>query len=1069
MKFSSGDSKFNPSSFPDKSIPAWPWKRRDLLQDNVSILSFSSAHEKNPPPAPSDSDQTVPSTLDIREREGCTTDAGQSKQANERVEPPISFPDIAKTTQTRRKALPIHRITPSSSSTSQPLSGLGAQRSGNPIRFGDVENGQIWGSQPSLPDLSEEPTTAASKTNKFKPSQGTLFGSSHISFGANEDCPKRDQGLPFQFEKLQVYGEMTEAPKKLTVSDPGHTFLPKENGGPLANPANAGSATHESKQSQADHDEEEQEIQALDPIDDPKLQKQLKLVIDQLRKLCRRMQSCQLSQDSDSKLSRICQETQKLSLFEDREERIVGFIGETGAGHSVINSILDQKGLARSSGAGSACTSVPMEYRYIDDSHPRSYTIEAEFMSETEVLDLIDELLRSIWRVCGKENEILSAFKEEALRTLSSRLTGSDSSQFLFVADDLEDCKEQLDFLTSGPEDSKRPALWPFIKLIRVYINLPILKHGLVLADLPGLRDTNHARVRATEKYLAAKCDEVFIVANISRSVSNESIYEIMNKCGKMKRIRIVCTRADEISPEESARGTTPFAKQVKKMNAEIKQLEVKVARAARERQKAQGDERAKLALIEAMIERKAILMSNRNESVKRELRDAIQKRENRETQTIRIFCIGNELYRNPPSKLAKKYRDLSGVGELQTYCRAIPAEARTISAVAYIQHEVPALVHSIHQWMLTGHESVKAEEAEKLQAVLRAAEGSLRQELLSPSGLLIAVQKEALPTFDNLVIEHLREYTLLAMWWIIIVKQNLTRAIGSHVDKLMMTEFITVSEKWRGVSRLMRWNIILRSCCKWLMYHKVALDKLCRPLQKIWISYDKKRGYSCWNDQLMEQVRSWLDPRWDMADEWLLAHKLRMSKSIAGLFEGFSSKIKAHRHAAPDVIENLILALQHRGENMQQALSRGMSEFQQKVKLARQHTLDGHNHSSLIADLMRKVYNACSRESGVGSDKRRKEAMQRHLSDTDFYAKYLESTKSFYQNTIRASMVTVKEELKDQIDLIAGDFAGVTMSSEETPEPEAEPELAKELAKKIPLLQESLDRASKSLQLTSS
>lgn len=57
----------------------------------------------------------------------------------------------------------------------------------------------------------------------------------------------------------------------------------------------------------------------------------------------------------------------------------------------------------------------------------------------------------------------------------------------------------------------------------------------------------NHARVRATERYLASTCDEVFIVAGIARCVANQSIYETIKKCGATKRVRIVCTRADVI------------------------------------------------------------------------------------------------------------------------------------------------------------------------------------------------------------------------------------------------------------------------------------------------------------------------------------------------------------------------------------------------------------------------------------------------------------------------------------------------------------------------------------------
>ncbi|KAJ5495798.1 hypothetical protein N7539_000914 [Penicillium diatomitis] len=1044
MEFSSGDFKCNPSSFPDNSIPAWPWKRRNLLQDNVPIPPFSSAHENNPPPGPSDSGQTVPSTLDIREREGGTTNFGQSKQSNERVEPSISFPIIAETTQTRRKELPIHRITLSHSSTSQPLFGLGAQRSGSAILSRDVENGQIWGSQSSLPDSSEEPTTAASKTENFKSSQGTLFGSSHIFCGANEACPKRDHGLPFQFEKLRVYGELTEAPTKLTVYDSEHTFPPKENGGPLANPANAGSATHESKQSRADQDEEELEIrddesdasalaievkpedyesngEALDPIDDPEFQKQLKLVTDQLRKLCRRMQSCQLSQDSDSKLSRICQETQKLSLFEDREERILGFIGETGAGKSsVINSILDQRGLARSSGAGSACTSVPMEYRYIDDSHPHSYTIEAEFMSETEVSELIDELLRSIWRVCGKpersligdenweqyeaigkkshetleaifhgredltleylsqpgkENEILSALKEEALRALSSRLTGSDSSQLLFVADDLEDCKEQLDVLTSGPEDSNRPALWPFIKLIRVYINLPILKHGLVLADLPGLRDTNHARVRATEKYLAAKCDEVFIVANISRCVSNESIYEIMNKCGKMKRIRIVCTKADEISPEESARGTTPFAKQVKKMNAKIKELEIKVARAARERQKAQGDEIAKLALIEAMTEdevhqrryeRLASLMKERNESVTRDLIKAIEKRENDRDQAIIVFCVGNEIYSSPPTRLTDDHRALSGVKELQVYCRSVPAEARMLSAAAYIKNEVPALVRSLQHWCLAGRYPESSAGADELREIVDQSEISLRESFTFGQGCVSEIHKMTVAAFEGTVMLNL--------------------------------------------------------------------------------------------------MRPELGVYWERLESQLYAKKDSLQQALSKLFEGIFAQIQVFTQVAPGAVSNLLCTLGCRQMNIYRKFERYFDQIFRVIRDLKQHTLYGHNHSSLIADLMRAAYNQCNMESGEGSDSRRKRIMYRHLSNNDLYERYASSVRDTYLHAVNEPLATLNVELSEQVQRLADDINSVILPTGETPETERDSEVTIRLERRLPKVEEYLGLATEAV-----
>jgi hypothetical protein len=39
-----------------------------------------------------------------------------------------------------------------------------------------------------------------------------------------------------------------------------------------------------------------------------------------------------------------------------------------------------------------------MEYRYVDEAHPGAYTIEADFMNEAEVNELLAELLQSIRR-----------------------------------------------------------------------------------------------------------------------------------------------------------------------------------------------------------------------------------------------------------------------------------------------------------------------------------------------------------------------------------------------------------------------------------------------------------------------------------------------------------------------------------------------------------------------------------------------------------------------------------------------------------------------------------------------
>jgi hypothetical protein len=161
-----------------------------------------------------------------------------------------------------------------------------------------------------------------------------------------------------------------------------------------------------------------------------------------------------------------------------------------------------------------------MEYRYVDECHPRPYTIEADFMNEDEVNDLLEELLRSIRRatihtdrsLVAEENweqyeaigrkshetlqaifrnrsdltieylsrpdaelQILQELKQLAMDRLTFRPGGSSSLQYSVVAGDLETCKDELDRLTNDSGDSNAPALWPFMKLIR-FVDLLLLR-----------------------------------------------------------------------------------------------------------------------------------------------------------------------------------------------------------------------------------------------------------------------------------------------------------------------------------------------------------------------------------------------------------------------------------------------------------------------------------------------------------------------------------------------------------------------------------------------------------------
>jgi len=127
-----------------------------------------------------------------------------------------------------------------------------------------------------------------------------------------------------------------------------------------------------------------------------------------------------------------------------------------------------------------------------------------------------------------------------------------------------KECSELLKDLTSETNASGTATTWPFIRKIKVYLRAHILSKGLILVDLPGLRDLNSARLKTTERYILS-CDEVFAVINIGRAKTDQGVRGIFElaKAARLSKVGIVCTRSDEYPPEEAlndwqgARATT--------------------------------------------------------------------------------------------------------------------------------------------------------------------------------------------------------------------------------------------------------------------------------------------------------------------------------------------------------------------------------------------------------------------------------------------------------------------------------------------------------------------------------
>jgi hypothetical protein len=185
--------------------------------------------------------------------------------------------------------------------------------------------------------------------------------------------------------------------------------------------------------------------------------------------------------------------------------------------HNPNRGITDQSGSATNffplqDDNGSACTSVAMEYRQKKPCHSAPFTIEAEYLSSTEIEELIKELLWSFRRAfiphskedkpSKDEQERIEKESEQAWSALEAAFGHKDCFSRAFVSNMSEGASakitkevlnwtEEIEWPDDGEsglwEDTAETVeecsektsifmenrLWPFTKIIRYFPRLP--------------------------------------------------------------------------------------------------------------------------------------------------------------------------------------------------------------------------------------------------------------------------------------------------------------------------------------------------------------------------------------------------------------------------------------------------------------------------------------------------------------------------------------------------------------------------------------------------------------------
>ncbi|QRD89023.1 hypothetical protein F9C07_2219405 [Aspergillus flavus] len=273
------------------------------------------------------------------------------------------------------------------------------------------------------------------------------------------------------------------------------------------------------------------------------------------------------------------------------EKVIIGLNGSTGAGKSsLINAIVDEENIVATN-CMRASTAVATELLY-NDGESR-YKAQIEFIElrdwEQELRILFEDLLDSHEDVIRGDlqknsdaavaldkikavypllevKDILNTSVEALMEHSNvSDLLGSvhvfeqnDPKVFSRMVKSYIDSRGRRGRSEKGPEKGRDMKYWPLIRVVRIFLKAPALITGAVLVDLPGLHDTNAARVEVAKEY-SKRCSAHWIITPINRAVDDKVARDLLGQSFKMQmqmdcsfnNITFVCTKTDHITVSE--------------------------------------------------------------------------------------------------------------------------------------------------------------------------------------------------------------------------------------------------------------------------------------------------------------------------------------------------------------------------------------------------------------------------------------------------------------------------------------------------------------------------------------
>ncbi|KAF3397951.1 Nuclear GTPase SLIP-GC [Penicillium rolfsii] len=660
--------------------------------------------------------------------------------------------------------------------------------------------------------------------------------------------------------------------------------------------------------------------------------------------------------------------------------KTIAFLGNSEAGKSsVINALLDFPSIAATGNIGSAITTVVTEYRQKDLGQTQRIKIEVEYLSKSASREHIKELLWSYRRrylpdipessssaTESKPDDAKFAVEsEQALVALKAAFGSEEGFNLNFLGDQSEGALERItDQLIqwsanipwpSGNTDGKwttyaenadecyeltkpfvRGRLWPFARIIRVYIDAPILRVGFVIADLPGLQDTNLARVKAAQEYLT-KCDHIFVVASISRALTDESLRTSLHSAkssfapangkdseGKVPKVGVICTKTDIIDVKSTER---ELGSESDFPVSRIKGLNSAIEKASSQAHRNELEKMRELLCIEA-----------RNRHVEKGLKSLY---ENSVDGELKVFCVSNTTYEKSAYQqetvMDQRLRSVSGIPDLRKFCYFLSADSRLRDAKSFLQVTLPSLIASI---------SMHCKDEESL--------------LQKPGGPIKFDSSGIAETRDAILCDLEKAERNLETRF----KHQILDFSGRILSQYTLTELTITPDKNHA-----QWQeAATKRGLDWLDWTWANYRSCCLNNGRYVLSTGKSVD---WNSELIAEMRAKSIPQWDGLED-----------DLPGIFEDLCTSIQYNyiilkfRLGAHGFPSKLAKSLDHQLEKVNFQYEKSQQDFKSEIRSIRVQMLES-NEASFIVQEMIPAYRAVVTSQGPQNDKARRDIVQ--------------------------------------------------------------------------------------------